>query len=99
MDRKQKIISIFDKIDNKELVFPLIDHAVFLEGELERLKGLPFIVAHPERPDLQKRTPAARQYKEDMQSYVSVIRTLQSFLKNSDIDADSELLAKLKEFE
>ena len=99
MSRKSEITKIFDNIEQKELIKPLIDEVVFLETELERLRAFPFIKVHPKHPEIQKRTPAAKQYKENLQSYVSAIRTLQSFLKNSEEDAAAALMEKLKEFE
>lgn len=98
MDRKLEITKIFDKIDNKKLIEPLIDEVVYLERELERLRKLPFIKTHPLHPEIQKRTPAAKQYKENLQSYISAVRTLQSFLKNSDQDAAGELMELLNKY-
>lgn len=56
----------------------LIEELVFLEERLTELKKLPFLKVHPQHPERQKATPAARQYKEYLQQYNN---SLKLFLK------------------
>lgn len=82
MDRKQELEAIFADLDEKPraLVAQVIEEVVFLEKRLEELKQMPFLRVHPARPELQKVTPAAKQYKELSQTYVNDIKVLQKAL-------------------
>ena len=54
----------------------LVDEIVFIEGWLEELRKLPFIVVNPKNPAQQKATPASKQYKELLQQYNNSLRLL-----------------------
>lgn len=84
MDRKSELLEI---IDHNKALIPLVDEVVFLEGRLEELKKLPFLKIHPKQPDLQKATPAAKQYKEFLQQYTNAVKIL---MRASGIDEDDE---------
>lgn len=101
MDRKQELIRVFNGIDEakKTIVLPLIDDVVFIEDQLTNLKKLPFIKVHPSNPDLQKPTPAAKQYKELLQQYNNCIKILCSLLSNDDAVEESPLRSYLKRFQ
>lgn len=72
MDRVEELRKY---VNNPELN-PLIDRAVFLERKLEELERLPLLKVHPEKPELQKATPAAKQYKEFLQQYANIMKIL-----------------------
>ena len=55
---------------------PLIERMLFLETRLEELEKLPMIKVHPENPEIQKATPAAKLYKEFLQQYTNVVKTI-----------------------
>ena len=65
----------------------MVNEVVFLEGRLEELKKLPFLKIHPKQPDLQRATPAAKQYKELLQQYTNAVKIL---MRASGIDEDDE---------
>ena len=44
MNRKEKLLKI---IDDDEVLLPLVDEIIFLEGQLEELKKLPFLRVNP----------------------------------------------------
>lgn len=73
MKRIDEILSVFDDKD-KPLARPLITEMVFLEERLDYLRSLPFIRVHPEKPEIQKSTPAAKMYKELLQQYTNVYK-------------------------
>lgn len=100
MNRKEELKEIFKDVDENErrLVQPLIDEVIFLEEQMVDLKKLPFISVHPKNNALQKRTEAARLYKESSQSYMNAIRILCSILHKVDSSAEDELMKKLEEF-
>lgn len=78
MSRAQELHDIFKGIDESKriIVTKLIDEAVFLEGQMEKLKEYPFIKIHPTNPDLQKITAAGKQYREFLQTYTNIIDKL-----------------------
>lgn len=76
MSRRDELIKIIPE-DSLELVNSVIDDVVFLEGRLEELKKLPFIQVHPTKPELQRSTPAAKQYKEFLQQYINCIKMIE----------------------
>lgn len=98
--RRKQLEAIFADVDpgEKQLVTNLLDEVVYLECRMAELKKMPFIHAHPQNPALQKSTPAAKQYKECMQSYMNALRILVNILRKVETSAQDELLKKLEEF-
>lgn len=98
--RREDLAKIFENVDEgqRTLVDRLLDEVCFLERQMEELKKLPFVRTHPNFPQLQKSTPAAKQYKECSQSYMNAIRILLSILKNVELEAADELNKRLEEF-
>ena len=93
MDRKEELMSIVESIDNntKIILLPLIDEILFIEEQLVELKKLPFIKVHPKNPDMQKATPAAKQYKELLQQYTNAIKVLSRATGTDESDEESPL--------
>ena len=77
-ERRVQLSSIMASVDQStmQLIDPLLDEVVFMEERLLNLRQLPLISVHPKKPALQRYTPAAKQYKETMQSYMNAIRIL-----------------------
>lgn len=67
---------LLQAIDGKEALIPLISEAIYLEEQLDYLRGLPKIRVNPKDPSMQKATPAAKLYKEYLQQYTNVIKIL-----------------------
>lgn len=96
MTRKEELLRAFDQIEGaKEIVLPMLDDVVFLEQQLKELRNLPFIKVHPEYPDIQKPTPAAKQYKELLQQYNNCIKILAGILRKDAPEDESPLRAFL----
>lgn len=76
MSRRDEIIAIIPD-ESLELVKSVIDDVVFLEERLTELKKLPFIQVHPTKPELQRSTPASKQYKEFLQQYINCIKVIE----------------------
>ena len=88
MSRKEKLIEyLCQSDDDKYLIEPLIDEFLFLENHFTELKKLPLIKVHPDNPEMQKSTPAAKQYNDFLQKYTNIIKVLLS--KRND-ESDSE---------
>ena len=93
MERKEELLKV---IEHDPTLSPLIDEVVFLEGRLETLKKLPFLRVNPKNPEQQKSTPAQKQYKELLQQYVNIIRTLIRATGTDEADEESPLRAWVK---
>lgn len=94
MDRKEELLKV---IEHDPALIPLIDEVIFLEGQLEELKKLPFIKIHPKDPTKQKATPAQKQYKELLQQYVNIIRVLIRATGTDENDEESPLRKWVKQ--
>lgn len=101
MTRREQLDEIFRNIDEGEkiLLDPLIEEVIFLEGRMQELKKLPFVRVHPEKPEYQKTTSAAKIYKECSQSYMNAIRILCNSLRKVDDSSADELKRMLREFQ
>lgn len=78
VQRKEQILKYVcrDEPENENLYKPIISEMVYLEERLEELKKLPFIEVHPKNKARQRATPAAKQYKELLQQYNNILKTL-----------------------
>ena len=96
MTRKDELLQIFSHAeDAKGIIRPMIDDVVFLEDQLQALRKLPFIKIHPQYPDVQKPTAAAKQYKELLQQYNNCVKILTGILRKDMPEEDSPLRAFL----
>ena len=94
MSRKEELLKIVEQIeDTKEIIMPMIDDMIFLEEQLKELRKLPFIKVHPDYPDIQKPTAAAKQYKELLQQYNNCVKILASIIRKDTPEEDSPLRA------
>lgn len=84
MKRKDELLKV---IENDVTLIPLIDEVIYLEEQLDYLRGLPKIKVHPTDLTKQRATPAAKQYKELLQQYTNIIKIL---LKATGADVDDE---------
>ena len=101
MTRIERLKQIFDNVDEdkRDIIMPLLDDVIFIEGRLQELRKLPMIRVHPKNPARQEVTPAGKQYKEYMQSYLNALKVLQKTLYLAGETGESPLLKALKEFE
>lgn len=95
-DRRETLRKLFDDVDQKEIVLPMIEDVVFLEEKLTELRRMPFIRVHPDYPDIQKATQAAKQYKELLQQYNNCIKILSGILRKNEGEEESPLRTYLK---
>ena len=92
MDRRKELLKA---IDGNETLKPLVDDMVFIEVQLEYLRGLPMIRVSSADPNLQKPTPAAKQYKEFLQQYTNIVKIL-LHATGTEAEEDSPLRAWMK---
>lgn len=90
--RKEQLRKLFDKLpdEQKELNNPVMEKALFLEGQLAELEKLPFYRVHPEHPELQKRTDAGKLYKDLLQAYCNVMKMLNSIVYKTSVEDTDE---------
>ena len=97
MTRKEQLQSVLSAGDDLKIA-QLIDEVIFIEEQLVELRKLPFIVVHPDNPNKQKTTPAAKQYKELLQQYNMSLRLLFRITGETGENGDESPLRKwLKE--
>lgn len=97
-DRKTELIELFKSALSPEqfsTVKILIDDFVFLEEQMAKYKQLPFIRVNPRDPSMQKRTEAAKLYKECSQSYMNAARILCGLLNKGSSDETDPVAAFL----
>lgn len=101
MEKYEKLLKAFKQADpnNYILVQNTINKMVFLEGKLDYLETLPFIKVHPEKPELQKATPAAKQYKELMQNWLYMTKILVALINKINFEEDDAFSKFLKTVE
>ena len=99
--RREQLNEIFKNVDEsqKQLIDPLLDELVRLEGEIAELRKLPQLRVHPNNPSIQKLTPAARLLKMELQSYMNAVRILLSVLHKVEASEQDRLAELLKQFE
>lgn len=93
----EKLSEIFREVEKskRELVEGLIEDAAFLKSENHALKEVldktGMVKFHPTDNSLQKKTPAADQYLKNVNTYATVIKTLNGVLSKNILDDDDEL--------
>lgn len=93
VERKKVLLDYLSDKTSIDLVENLVDEIIFLENQLEVLKKLPFIKVHPDNPEIQKATPASKQYVSLLAQYNANIRTLARLSGTDEIEEDSPLRA------
>lgn len=78
MSRREDLEKIVfkDGTNNNIKASKLIEEIIFLEEQMAYYRSLPQIKVHPDDPQLQKATPAAKLYKESLQQYNNSLRLL-----------------------
>jgi len=96
--RKDELIACFKPAgdDIVMLVARLIDEMVNLEGELDKLRGVPLIRISQKNPTVQETTPAAQLYTRLLSRYTDITTKLIARLQKIAIVEDSPLRAYLK---
>ena len=76
LDRKTELIKIVCKDGNESLLLPLVEQTILIEKQLDEISKLPFFKVNPCNCMQQKTLPAFKMYKELLQQYTNVIKTL-----------------------
>lgn len=100
---RSKLTEIFAEVEpsKAKLVEGLIEDAAFLYAETQELRALVeqtgMVRTHPEHPELQKPTEAAKQYLKNINSYAVIIKTLNGILQKNAIDVEDAFDAFIAE--
>lgn len=92
-----KLNEIFNDVEesDRKLVEGLIQDAAFLYAENYELKQIlektGMIKIHPDNPSLQKPLPIAKEYRQNLNSYSIVIKSLSSVLQKKIDDDDDDM--------
>ncbi|WP_096199504.1 hypothetical protein [Bacillus sp. FJAT-45350] len=98
-----KLREIFEDVEEAKakLVEGLIEDAAFIKAENYALKEIlsnsGMVKVHPEHPELQKRTEAGKQFLSNVNSYATVIKTLNGVLMKNVVEGDDEFDDFMKE--
>lgn len=93
----EKLTEIFKDVEEskRKLVEGLIQDAAFLKAENFALKRIlektGMIITHPSKLELQKTIPAAKEYRQNLNSYSIVIKTLNGILSKNIIEEDDDM--------
>lgn len=93
----EKLTEIFKDVEEskRKLVEGLIQDAAFLKAENFALKRIlektGMVKTHPEKLELQKPMPAAKEYRQNLNSYSVVIKTLNGVLQKGIVEEDDDL--------
>lgn len=88
MTRKEELLKL---LNNDITYIPLVNEMIYLEDQLDKLRGLPKIKVHPSDPTKQKTTPAAKLYKEYLQQYTNIVRILMKATGADETEEESPL--------
>ena len=92
MTRKEELLSLFGDDDGAKIKYEnLIDRIVFLEERLEFLETVPHTRIHPTNVELQKATPAGREYIAKLQQYTNCLKLLYRETGIDESDEESPL--------
>lgn len=92
MTRKEELLSLFGDDDGSKIKYEnLINRIVFLEERLEFLETVPHTRIHPTNVELQKATPAGREYIAKLQQYTNCLKVLYHETGTSESDEESPL--------
>jgi len=92
-----KLTEIFKDVEptKVQLVQGLIQDAAFLFAEnyilKESLNKTGMIKFHPSNPSMQKPLPAAKEYRQNLNSYAVIIKTLNGVLQKGIIEEEDDM--------
>lgn len=87
MDSKKRLKELNDFVGKDKVIFlkNLIDEIVFMEGQIEDLKKMPFIMVNKQNKAFQKKTEASKLYLSIMAQYTQDLKAL-SYLAGKSAD-------------
>jgi len=92
-----KLTEIFKDVDEskRKLVEGLVEDAAFLKSEnyilRQSISDTGMVKIHPNHPEIQKPIETAKQYLKNVNSYATVIKTLNGVLSKNVIEDDDDM--------
>lgn len=81
----------------KQLAYSLIDELSFVQGQLEALKKLPFIIVNRKNPQIQRQTEAGKMYKALVEKYTNLVKALATIYARNGGNEENPFITWLKE--
>ena len=94
MGRREELAAI---VGEDAMTLKLIEDAVDLEEEIDRLKKLPMIKVDPNNPERQKMTDAAKLIHHDRQQYTNIMKVLIKASGRDEAEIESPLRAWMRQ--
>ena len=96
--RESELRKICEGLDDagKALASRLIGEMLFLEPQLTELRTKPFLAVNPRNPSQQRATAAAKQYRELLQQYVNIVKTICKMTGSAEVEEESPLRAYMR---
>ena len=98
-EERERLAELFDEVDPKkrELIQGLLDDAAFLAIENTKLKATMvetgMVKIHPVYHEIQKPVEAARQYRQNVNTYAVIIKTLNGVI-SKDAGGEDDVFEK-----
>ena len=100
MKTENQFALVLEKLEpqQRQLIEQITKELGFIQGQLDSLRKLPFIQVDKKNKMRQRSTPAAKQYKELMQTYTNGIKLVNMILSRNSIEEEDEFQKFLEEF-
>lgn len=98
-ERAAELFAIAKANGCEENARELVEDIAFLEEQMQKLRGMPFIRIDPNNPERQKGTAAAKQYKDLLQQYNNSLKLFLKMcgdLKEDEVESPLRAWAKAK---
>ena len=92
MKKENQFAVVLERLEpqQRQLIEQITVELAFIQNHLNSLRKLPFIQVDKKNKMRQRSTPAAKQYKELMQTYTNGIKLVNMILNRNNIEADDE---------
>lgn len=92
MGEKKSFLALMEKLEpqQRQLLEQIAEELCFVQKQLAYLKKLPFIQVDRKNKMRQRGTPAAKQYKELMQTYTNGIKLVNMIASRANIEEDDD---------
>ena len=98
LEELQRVFSGMEE-DARAVVCPMLEEVAFLEEKLRQLRRLPHLEIDGARSGRQRITPAAKMYKETLQQYNSLMKTLLSAMGRNTPEEELPFRSLLKQYD
>jgi len=100
MKTENQFAVVLEKLEpqQRQLIEQIAEELGFIQERLADLRKLPFLQVDQKNNTRQRATPAAKQYKELMQTYTNGIKLVNMILSRNSIEEEDDFQKFLEEF-